>query len=105
MVCRQEHELSEKETEGILPCAEESLKSVQNMISLSDLNEPAILHDLRLRFKLDEIYTFVRVCVSGLSCSNALRFARVHSYVSSILVAVNPFKMLPVRAMSCTSTC
>ena len=41
---------------------------------LNDLNEPAILHNLRQRFKGDKIYT----------------------YVGTILCAVNPFKMLPL---------
>ncbi|GMH53857.1 hypothetical protein TrRE_jg1604 [Triparma retinervis] len=44
------------------------------MIKLNDLNENSILHNLRIRFKLDKIYTSV----------------------SSILISVNPFKMLPL---------
>ena len=39
-----------------------------------DRNEPAILHNLRCRFKGEKIYT----------------------YVGTILCAVNPFKMLPL---------
>jgi myosin heavy subunit len=45
---------------------------VDNLISLNGLNESAILHNLRIRFKKDLIYTFV----------------------STILISVNPFKML-----------
>ena len=45
-----------------------------NMIKLNALNEPVILHNLRQRFLKDLIYT----------------------YVSSILVACNPFKLLPI---------
>ena len=47
---------------------------IDNLIKLNDLNECALLHNLRLRFKEDVIYT----------------------YVSSILISVNPFKLLPL---------
>jgi len=53
---------------------EAALKTYDNMIALNDLNEPTILHNLRMRFLKDDIYT----------------------YVSSILVACNPFKLLPI---------
>jgi myosin heavy subunit len=49
-------------------------KSVSNLIGLSNLSENALLHNLRIRFRSDEIYTFV----------------------SSILLAVNPFRQLPI---------
>ena len=44
------------------------------MVKLNNLNEPALLYNLKLRYDRDEIYT----------------------YVATILVSVNPFKMLPV---------
>ena len=47
---------------------------VDNLITLNNLNENSILHNLRIRFKLDKIYTSV----------------------SSILISVNPFKMIPL---------
>lgn len=53
---------------------EAALLTYDNMIKLNDLNEPTILHNLRQRFLKDHIYT----------------------YVSSILVALNPFKLLPI---------
>jgi myosin heavy subunit len=43
-------------------------------VGLSNLSENALLHNLRIRFAKDEIYTFV----------------------SSILIAVNPFRQLPI---------
>ncbi len=43
-------------------------------MGLSNLSENALLHNLRIRFAKDEIYTFV----------------------SSILIAVNPFRQLPI---------
>jgi ABC-type oligopeptide transport system ATPase subunit len=53
---------------------EAALLTYDNMIKLNNLNEPVILHNLRQRFLKDSIYT----------------------YVSSILVALNPFKLLPI---------
>ena len=47
---------------------------IDNLINLNDLSENAILHNLRIRFKENTIYT----------------------YVSSILISVNPFKLLPL---------
>jgi len=62
-------------SELLSPCEEQCLSSkVDNLITLNDLNENSILHNLRIRFKLDMIYTSV----------------------SSILISVNPFKMLPL---------
>jgi len=66
--------LSTAETPSVLEMDEEALKPVDNLVKLNNLNEPVILHNLRLRFKKDAIYT----------------------YVSSILIAVNPFKQLPI---------
>jgi myosin heavy subunit len=68
-------ELEGKETEDVIPCDEEVLSSeVANLIKLNDLREEAILHNLRIRYIEDKIYT----------------------YVSSILISVNPFKLLPL---------
>jgi myosin heavy subunit len=47
---------------------------VSNLIGLSNLSENSILHNLRIRFHKECIYTFV----------------------SSILIAVNPFRQLPL---------
>lgn len=47
---------------------------VSNLIGLSNLSENSILHNLRIRFHKERIYTFV----------------------SSILIAVNPFRQLPL---------
>jgi myosin heavy subunit len=62
--------------ESVACCARDvqSEGILENMVLFNDLNEPAILHNLRKRFATDDIYTSV----------------------GSILVAVNPFKLLPV---------
>lgn len=56
-------------------CNPEALdSSIQDLVNISDLNEMSILHNLRIRFKEDKIYT----------------------NISSILISVNPFKLLPL---------
>ncbi|GBG28549.1 Myosin-1 [Hondaea fermentalgiana] len=52
----------------------DTARGVANMVGLRELNEASILHNLRVRFARDEIYTSV----------------------GSILVAINPFKLLPL---------
>jgi len=52
----------------------QSLEPLEDMVMLKKLDEPAILHNLRLRYKRDDIYT----------------------NIGTILVAVNPFKLLPI---------
>ena len=70
----QNVDVSAKESKDCIPLDEQSLKIYDNMIKMNDLNEPTLLHNLRQRFLKDDIYT----------------------YVSSILVAANPFKLLPI---------
>jgi myosin heavy subunit len=61
------------ESQLITTCEAQCLDpEIDNLIKLNDLNENSILHNLRIRFKQDKIYTSV----------------------SSILISVNPFKMV-----------
>jgi myosin heavy subunit len=56
-------------------CNPEAMDStINDLVNISDLNEMSILHNLRIRFKEDRIYT----------------------NISSILISVNPFKLLPL---------
>jgi myosin heavy subunit len=66
--------LSANETKDLLPMDPQSLKMVDDMVTLKQLDKASILHNLRLRFEKDTIYT----------------------NIGSILVAVNPFKTLPL---------
>jgi len=67
--------LAATETAEVLDCNPEALSSqIDDLINISDLNEMSILHNLRIRYKEDLIYT----------------------NVSSILISVNPFKLLPL---------
>ena len=68
-------ELKAAETKECSECALEALdSSISDLININDLNEMAILHNLRIRYKEDTIYT----------------------NISSILISVNPFKLLPL---------
>ena len=69
------HELDVNKTRNLESLNPEILDpELGDLIHLQDLSEQAILHNLRIRFKRDVIYT----------------------KISSILVSVNPFKILPL---------
>ena len=70
----QSRKLPAKDTANVKVCDPAALGTFENMVKLNDLNEPVILHNLRSRYKKNEIYT----------------------YVGTILIAVNPFKLLPI---------
>ena len=55
-------------------CNITSLRSIDNMVEMEELSEAAILHNLRIRFDENIIYT----------------------NISSILVSLNPFKMINI---------
>lgn len=62
-----------KRTPDLVVVHSSSLKPMENMVDLLQLSEASILHDLRLRYYEDHIYTFI----------------------SSIVVSINPYKVLP----------
>eukprot|EP00735_Rhodelphis_limneticus_P008926 TRINITY_DN2392_c0_g2::TRINITY_DN2392_c0_g2_i1::g.20869::m.20869 TRINITY_DN2392_c0_g2::TRINITY_DN2392_c0_g2_i1::g.20869 ORF type:complete len:1862 (+),score=613.81,sp/P47808/MYSH_ACACA/32.75/0.0,Myosin_head/PF00063.16/5.8e-227,MyTH4/PF00784.12/1e+04,MyTH4/PF00784.12/7.5e-16,Myosin_N/PF02736.14/1.7e-06,FERM_M/PF00373.13/4.6e+03,FERM_M/PF00373.13/4.5e-06,IQ/PF00612.22/0.16,Imm5/PF14423.1/0.24 TRINITY_DN2392_c0_g2_i1:87-5588(+) len=70
----KEVRLSGAEKDALRLTEEGALKGVQDMIQLQDLNEGGILHNLRVRYDQGQIYT----------------------YTSSILISINPYKMLPL---------
>ena len=55
----EEHTISEKDSQNLMVCDEQSLEPIENMVQLNDLNNPSILHNLRIRFQKDIIYTSV----------------------------------------------
>jgi len=67
-------DIDEVASRSVLRMDEQSLGEVANMVEMKELNEASILHNLRTRFRQDLIYT----------------------NVGSILIAVNPFKLLTV---------
>ncbi|KAL0478619.1 hypothetical protein AKO1_008390 [Acrasis kona] len=68
---REKRQVKIKEVEPMNPV---SLDRVNDMSKLSHLNEPSVLHNLKQRYEADQIYTY-----SGL-----------------FLIAVNPYKRLPI---------
>jgi myosin heavy subunit len=71
----EDHQLDASASAATQECNTEVLdSSIDDLINISDLNEMSILHNLRIRYKEDTIYT----------------------NISSILISVNPFKLLPL---------
>eukprot|EP01051_Picozoa_sp_SAG22_P016577 SAG22_NODE_2367_length_2653_cov_1.469460_1_plen_513_part_00 len=61
-------------TDALILMAEPPGDAVDDMVTLSDLNEPALVHNLRLRFATDDIFC----------------------WIGPILIACNPYKKLPI---------
>jgi len=57
-----------------MPMDEANLAPADDMVKLGDLHDAAMLHNLRLRFYNDDIFT----------------------YIGPILVALNPYKRIPI---------
>jgi len=71
----EDRSLTGAQSAEVLDCNPEALdSSIADLVNISDLNEMSILHNLRIRYREDRIYTSI----------------------SSILISVNPFKLLPI---------
>lgn len=73
LIVRMEDGTEQKFQESEIPLQNPGERGVEDMITLTYLNEPGVLWNLRVRYEQDDIYT----------------------YTGSILIAVNPFAPMP----------
>jgi myosin-7 len=76
-----------------------SIQGVEDMIALGDLHEAGILRNLLMRYNENLIYvskTSKKKGGKNMHDPNEFMFSVLQTYTGTILVAVNPYQILPI---------
>lgn len=79
--------------DGILDWNEECQFFFPNMVSMNDLNEASMLHNIFLRYQNDLIY--VNKKKKKYYPTYIFLFSKIKTFIGNMIVSVNPYKQIP----------
>ncbi|KAH8088806.1 hypothetical protein JL720_6771 [Aureococcus anophagefferens] len=94
--------LKQSDNQPLWPLTLSSLGRLEDdLVMLDSLNQAAMVHDLKERYKSDDIYTRVAVWKSNLQPDFNVRvIERWVGASHTVLVSINPFKRLPIYGVN-----